>query len=451
MKIIVIGIGKLGEYLSKSLVRDGNDVTLIDLDFSGSRTFINNEDVKFISGNGLSSDVLEEAGVNKSDLTICVMDSDEKNIMCSMLAKKLGSKHTIARIRNKDNNNSAYLLKKEIGLSYIINPEYLTAMSIAKALSIPSALEATTFLRGRLQMISLKVKKDSILDGMSLATLNRKDSVSVIVCAVLRDGETIIPKGKFRLKADDKINVVGTIKDIKEFLDYANLISEKTKKVIIAGGGTTSIYLAKFLLDMKMKVKIIEMNPDRCKELSAMLDKALIINGDTSNQNTLYEEGIEEADAFISLTSIDEENIVYSMFASLKKVPRIITKVNHIDLDGVVEAAHIDTVITPHRIASDVLVQFVRALSHSKKSSCEAIYTFDDDSVEIQEFSIKDAFKATDIKLKDLNIKDDVLIIAIQRGRNIIIPNGNTTIKENDTVVLIDSSHELKDINDILE
>lgn len=451
MKIIVVGIGKLGEYLSKSLVRDGNDVTLVDLDFTTSRTFISNEDVKYINGNGLNSEILSEAGVEKSDLTISVMDCDEKNIMCSLLAKKMGSKHTIARIRNRDNNDSAFLLKKEIGLSYIINPEYLTALNIAKALSIPSALETTTFLRGRLQMISLKVKEGSVLDGMNLSALNRKNSVSVIVCAVLRDGVIIIPKGKFKLKAGDKINVVGTIKDIREFLDYADLISNKTKNVIIAGGGTTSVYLARFLTDMKIKVKIIEINPDRCKELSELLDKTLIINGDISNQNVLYEEGIEEADAFISLTSIDEENIVYSMFASLRKVPRIITKVNHIDLDGVIEAANIDTVITPHRIATDNIVQFVRALENSKKSSCEAIYTFDDDQVVIQEFVLKDDFKKTNTKLKDLNIREDVLIIAIQRGKNIIIPNGNTVIKENDTVVLIDNTLELKDINDILE
>ncbi len=285
MKIIVVGIGKLGEYLSKSLVRDGNDVTLVDLDFTTSRTFISNEDVKYITGNGLNSEILSEAGVEKSDLTISVMDCDEKNIMCSLLAKKMGTKHTIARIRNRDNNDSAFLLKKEIGLSYIINPEYLTALNIAKALSIPSALETTTFLRGRLQMISLKVKEGSVLDGMSLSALNRKNSVSVIVCAVLRDGVIIIPKGKFKLKAGDKINVVGTIKDIREFLDYADLISNKTKNVIIAGGGTTSVYLARFLTDMKIKVKIIEINPDRCKELSELLDKTLIINGDISNQN----------------------------------------------------------------------------------------------------------------------------------------------------------------------
>ena len=451
MKIIVVGIGKLGEYLARNLVNDGNDVTLVDLDYQTSRRLINNEDVNYITGSGLSSDILIEAGVKKSDLTISVMDSDEKNIICSLLAKKLGTKHTIARIRNKDINNSAYLLKGEAGLSYVINPEYLTALNIARTLNIPSALESTTFLRGRLQMISLKIKEDSILNGMTLNQLNKKCEEDIIICSVVRDGETTIPNGSFKLRVGDKINVVGTIKAIREFLSFANLITNPAKNVMIAGGGMTSYYLAKLLLDMNVKVKIVEMNPDRCKELSEMLNGALIINGDVSNQNVLYEEGIEKADAFVALTSIDEENIVYSMFASLRKVPRIITKVNHIELDGVTDRANIDTVITPHRIATDHIVRFVRALGNSKKSSCEAIYTFEDDKFEIQEFVIKDDFKKLNTSIKEMNIKENILIVAIQRGRNIIIPNGNTEIMENDTIVLIDSSEALKDINDILE
>ena len=239
MRIIVVGIGKLGEYLARGLVRDQNDVTLVDLEFQTSRTLINNEDVKYVTGSGLSSDILIEAGVKTCDLLVSVMDSDEKNIICSMLARKLGAKNTIARIRKKDNNVSVSLLKKEIGLSYIVNPDYLTALNIAKALSIPSALEATTFLRGRLQMISLKIREDNILNGMKLNTLDKKCEADVIICAVLRDGVTTIPKGSFKLKANDKINVVGTIKDIREFLDFADLVSEQTKKVMIAGGGQT--------------------------------------------------------------------------------------------------------------------------------------------------------------------------------------------------------------------
>ena len=442
MKIIVVGIGKLGEYLTRSLVREDNEVTLIDKDFSLNKELINNEDVNYVCGNALDSNVLIEAGVKECDLIICVMNMDEQNILCSLLAKKLGAKNTIARIRSLEYSSSINLLKDELGLSMTINPEQLTALNIAKTLSIPSALNATSFLKGKLQMISLKIKKDSILNGMSITNLSKKHNLNIIVCAIERHD---------KLKFGDMISVCGTIKDINEFLTFANLISNETKKVMIAGGSKTSVYLAKYLLDMNMKVKIIEINNERCKELSELLPGVLIINADVSNQDILYEEGIEEVDAFISLTSIDEENIVYSMFASIKNIPKVITKVNHIDLTGIVEKANIDTVITPHRIAANQIVKYVRAIKNSEKSSCEAIYKFNDDNFEMQEFNIKNDFLGIDMKIKDMKIKNNILIVAIQRGRNVIMANGNEKIKLNDTIVVIDSSNSIREINDILE
>ena len=450
MKIIIAGIGKLGEYLTKSLVKDGNDVTIVDLDFSTNKDLINNEDVNYVYGNALDANVLIEAGVEDADLLISVMEKDEHNIICSMIANKLGTKHTIARIRSIEYSTSVNLLKSDLGLSMRINPEQLTAASIARALSIPSALEATSFLRGKLQVISLKVKEKSVLDNLKVHNLSKKYNLSVIVCAIQRDGETIIPSGKERIKSGDIISVAGSIKYISEFLNFANLISEKTKNVIIAGGSSTSIYLAQSLIDMKMKVKIIEIDEEKCRELSEKLPGALIINADVSDQNILYEEGIESADAFISLTNIDEENIVYSMFASMKKVPKIITKINHIDLEGITDKANIDTVITPHRIAANHVVKFVRAMQNSKKSSCEAIYKLGDDIFEMQEFFVKNDFKGKNKKIKDMNIKENILIVAIQRGKNIIMPSGEETIKLNDTIVLIDGNDSIKNINDIL-
>ncbi len=450
MKIIIAGIGKLGEYLTKSLVKDGNDVTIVDLDFSTNKDLINNEDVNYVYGNALDANVLIEAGVEDADLLISVMEKDEHNIICAMIANKLGVKHTIARIRSIEYSTSVNLLKSDLGLSMRINPEQLTAASIARALSIPSALEATSFLRGKLQVISLKVKGKSVLDNLKVHNLSKKYNLSVIVCAIQRDGETIIPSGKERIKSGDIISVAGSIKYISEFLNFANLISEKTKNVIIAGGSSTSIYLAQSLIDMKMKVKIIEIDEEKCRELSEKLPGALIINADVSDQNILYEEGIESADAFISLTNIDEENIVYSMFASMKKVPKIITKINHIDLEGITDKANIDTVITPHRIAANHVVKFVRAMQNSKKSSCEAIYKLGDDIFEMQEFFVKNDFKGKNKKIKDMNIKENILIVAIQRGKNIIMPSGEETIKLNDTIVLIDGNDSIKNINDIL-
>lgn len=450
MKIIIVGIGKLGEYLAKSLVRDNNEVTLVDLDFTTSRDVIDNEDVNYICGNGLDSNVLIEAGIEESDLLISVMDKDEQNVMSCLLGKKLGAKHTIARIRTPEYTNSINILKEELGLSMVINPESMTASKIARALSIPSALEETTFFQGKIQMISLKVKEKSILEGMTITSLSKKIN-GVIVCAVERENVVFIPNGKTKLRVGDKINITGAPKDINKFLEYTKLISEKTKKVIICGGSDTAIYLAKSLIDMGMSVKIIELDEKRCEFLSEKLPKALIINGDVSDQNVLYEEGIETCDAFVTLTSIDEENIVFSMFASMLNVPKIITKINHIFLDGVVERANIDTVITPHKIATNQIVKYVRAMERGQKSPCESIHKFDDDSFEMIEFYIKKDFKGLNMSIKDMKLKDGVLIVAILRGKNIIFPNGMDEIKFRDTIVIIDDTNSIKEINDILE
>lgn len=449
MKIIIVGIGKLGEYLAKNLVKEKNEVTLIDVDFTTTMDVINNQDLNYIVGSGLDANILLEAGIADCDLLISVMENDEQNVMCSLLGKKLGAKHTIARIRTPEYSNSVNLLKDELGLSMLINPEALTALHIARALSIPSAMDATTFLKGRIQLVSFKVKENSPIDRITVSGISKKVD-DLIICAVERDEKIIVPSGNTKLLADDKIYVSGTTKSINKFLIFSELIQEKTKKVIISGGSSTAVYLAKHLLEMGMQVKIIEINEERCKVLSEKLPEALIIHGDVSDQNILFEEGIETCDAFIALTSIDEENIVYSMFASMHKVPKIITKINHINLDGIVEKTHIDTVITPHKIASHQIVQYVRAMKDSDKSSCEAIYSVDD-SFEMLEFTIKDDFKALNTKIKDIDFKEGSLVIAIMRGKSVIFPTGNHYIKEGDIVVVIDTKDELRDINDILK
>lgn len=450
MKIIIVGIGKLGEYLAKSLVREGHEVTIIDVDFSSNQDLINNEDLNYINGNGLDSNVLIEAGISETDLLISVMKLDEQNTMCSLLGKKLGAKHTIARIRTPEYSNSLDILKDELGLSMTINSEKLAANHIAHVLSIPSALDATTFFKGKILMVSLKVKENSILESLTMYSLSKKLNGRIIVCAIERNNEIIIPRGNVKIHKDDILHITGTPKDINELLKFAKLV-DKTKKVIISGGSNTAIYLAKTLIDMNMEVKIIEINEERCEFLSEQLSKALIINGDVSDQNILYEEEIEKCDAFISLNSIDESNIVYSMFAASLNVPKIITKVNHINLDGIVDKAKIDTVITPHKIATNQIVKYVRAMQNGEESSCESIYKFADDKFEMLEFSIKSNFEKIGIPIKDLELKDGILIVAILRGRNIIFPNGEDKIKKRDTIVVIDNLSNIKEINDILE
>lgn len=451
MKIVIVGIGKLGEYLARSLVNENNEVTLIDLNFAGKESLINNEEVNYIEGNALDSNILVEAGVPNADLLISVMKDDAENVMCVLLGKKLGVLNTIVRIRKPEYSKSISLIKEELGLSMIINPELLTASQISQVLSIPSVLDAISFLKGKIDVISLRVKEKSNLDGISIEALTQKLKNKIIVCAIERDGEVIIPTGKTKLVLNDKVHITGKRIDINAFLKYTKLISAKTNKVIISGGSDIALYLSKMLIDMGVSVKIIENDEKRCNFLSEKLPNVLIINGDVSNQNLLYEEGIKYCDAFVSLTNNDEENIVYSMFASILGVPKIITKINHIDLDGITEKATLDTIITPHKIAANQVVQYVRAVENSGSSSCEAVYNFGDNIFEMIEFKVKENFKFINIKLKDLKFRDNVLIAAIQRGKNIIYPSGDDEIKLNDTVVIISKDRNLRELNNLVK
>ncbi len=450
MRIIIVGIGKLGEYLTKSLVKDGHEITVIDTFFNKHENIINNEDVNYIEGNALDANILREAGAQNADLLICAMEKDEQNVMCSLIAKKMGTKHTIARIRNPEYASSISFLKEDLGLSLTINPDLLTAEYIYNVLSIPTAINTTSFFKGKVEMISLRVKEDSVIKNLTLNKIaNKLDRI--IICAIERNNEIIIPKGSTKFLEDDKIFITGTPQSINKFLIYLKRIGEKTKKVMICGGSDTAIYLTKLLLDTGMQVRIIEDNEERCIKLSEELPKALIIHGDVSNQNILYEEGIEKADAFVSLTGIDEENIIYSMFATNLKVPKVITKINHINLGGVLEKANIDTVITPHIIASNQIVSYIRAMQNGEGSSCEALYKFEEEKFEMLEFNIKEDFKGLNTKLRNLKLKEGILIIAIQRGKNIIIPNGNDEINNKDIIVIIDNNNKIKNINDIIE
>lgn len=451
MKIIIAGIGKLGEHLARELSLDENEITIID-SRPLNNTIINNEDIFFINGNALDANTLIEAQVKDADLLISVMDKDEKNIMCSFLAKKLGIKRTIARVRTPEYSASIDLFKEDLGLSMTINPEYMAAAHIARILSIPNALDTITFFKGKIYMIAIKVKENSSLKNTTLYQLAKKIKKRVIVCAIKRNNNTIIPKGNDKIEIGDRLYITGTRENLLEFLKFADLVGEQNKKIAINGGSATAVYLAKMLIEMGMHVTIVEISKERCEFLSETIPEALIINGDISDQNVLFEEHIEEFDAFISLNSIDEENIVHSMFAKSINIPNVITKINHIKLDGITEMADIDTIITPHKIASNQIVKYVRAIENGSKSSCESIYVFDKEHFEMIEFNIKKEFKGLNIKLKDLNIKPNILVVAINRHKNIIFPTGEDSIKEKDTIVLaVGENQDIKDINDILE
>ena len=451
MKIVIAGIGKFGDYLTRQLAKENNEITVIDTNFETKEALINNEDINNIEGNALDIKILEEAGVQNSDLLIASMKEDSENVMCALLSRKLGVKNTIARIRRPEYIDSLNMIKEPLGLSMIINPKSLTANQIAQTLSIPSAIETTSFFKGRIYVISLKLKEDSKYIGQSIKEISQKLNGNIIVCAIEREYSVVIPNGETIIQAEDKIHITGTRKDINSFLRYGNLIQDKTRQVMIVGGSDISKYLANQLADTDMKVKIIEPNKEVALELAETLDNVLVINADPSDEQTLFEEGIQETDAFVALTGIDEENIVYSMFASSQKVPKVITKINHINLSGITQMAKIDAVVSPHKIAANQVVQYVRAMEKGKSSSCESIYNFGDNIFEMIEFKVKEDFKGINKKLEELKLQDDTLIGAIQRGKNIIYPQGKDEIKLNDTVLVICRNNKVKELNDMIK
>ena len=451
MKIVIAGIGKFGDYLTRQLAKENNEITVIDINFTGKEALINNEDINNIEGNALDVKILEEAGVQNSDLLISSMKEDSENVMCALLARKLGVKNTIARIRRPEYIDSLNMIKEPLGLSMIISPKQLTANQIAQTLSIPSAIETTSFFKGRIYVISLKLKEDSKYIGQSIKEISQKLNGNIIVCAIEREDSVVIPNGETIIQAEDKIHITGTRKDINSFLRYGNLIQDKTRQVMVVGGSDISKYLANQLADTDMKIKIIEPNKEVALELAETLDNVLVINADPSDEQTLFEEGIQETDAFVALTGIDEENIVYSMFASSQKVPKVITKINHINLSGITQMAKIDAVVSPHKIAANQVVQYVRAMEKGKSSSCESIYNFGDNIFEMIEFKVKEDFKGINQKLEELKMIDDTLIGAIQRGKNIIYPQGKDEIRLNDTVLVICRNNKVKELNDMIK
>ena len=451
MKIVIAGIGKFGDYLTRQLAKENNEITVIDTNFETKEALINNEDINNIEGNALDVKILEEAGVQNSDLLIASMKEDSENVMCALLSRKLGVKNTIARIRRPEYIDSLNMIKEPLGLSMIISPKQLTANQIAQTLSIPSAIETTSFFKGRIYVISLKLKEDSKYIGQSIKEISQKLNGNIIVCAIEREDSVVIPNGETIIQAEDKIHITGTRKDINSFLRYGNLIQDKTRQVMIVGGSDISKYLANQLADTDMKVKIVEPNKEVALELAETLDNVLVINADPSDEQTLFEEGIQETDAFVALTGIDEENIVYSMFASSQKVPKVITKINHINLSGITQMAKIDAVVSPHKIAANQVVQYVRAIEKGKSSSCESIYNFGDNIFEMIEFKVKEDFKGINKKIEELKLQDDTLIGAIQRGKNIIYPQGKDEIKLNDTVLVICRNNKVKELNDMIK
>jgi len=451
MRIIIVGCGNVGATLTEQLSKEGHNITVVDTKERAVRDISNNFDVMGIVGNGASFSVQTEAGVESSDLLIAVTDSDELNLLCCLIAKKAGGCHTIARVRNPVYSREIGYIKEELGLSMVINPEFAAAMEIGRVLKFPSAVEIDTFAKGRVELIRYRIKEGSILHDMPLKDISQKLHCDVLVCVVERGEEIVIPGGDFVLQEKDTISIVASSQNAMQFFKKLGAATTRAKDVIIVGGGETSYYLARQLLAMGVKVKIIEHDKKRCEELSELLPQALIIYGDGTDRELLLEEGMVHTEAFVSMTNFDEENIMLTLFAKRLSKAKLITKVHRIAYDEIIDELDLGTIIYPKYITAESIIQYVRAMQNSIGSNIETLYRLNNNRVEALEFVVKEDSPVVGIPLQKLNLKKNILICCISHKGNIIAPRGQSVISVGDTVVIVTIITGLHDIKDILK
>lgn len=452
MKIIIVGCGKIGSTLVEKLSSEQHDLVAIDTNPQKIQRISESVDVMGIVDNGASISALSDAGIEDAHLLIAVTGSDELNLLCCVIAKKVSKCHTIARVRNPLYNKERNFIRETLGITMIINPELASAIEISRLLRFPSAIELDTFAKGRVELLKFKLLPEFKLGGMSIMEIMEKIRCNVLICGVERGDEVFIPSGNFVLQDNDLISIIASPKNSAAFFKKAGVLTHQVKNALIVGGGTLGYYLASLLIDSKIKVRIVDNNEERCQVLSELLPEATIIHGDGTDKKLLLQEGLTQTEAFITLTSMDEENIFLSLFAKKNSKAKLVTKVNRIAFDDIVDGLDIGSVIYPKYITADYILQYVRAMENSLSSSnVETLYHILDNQAEALEFSVKEASSITDTPLCQLNTKDNLLIACINRNGSILIPRGQDTIQVGDTVIIVTSVKGLNDLKDILK
>ena len=450
MKIIIVGDGKVGMTLTEFLSQEGYDITVIDHNPKVVNHVINTYDVMAINGNGASYDILVEAGAARADLLIAATSSDELNILSCLMAKKIGAKNTIARVRNPEYAQQLVFLREELGLSMVVNPELEAAREISRILRFPTAIKLDCFSKGRVDLAEIKLPERGHLAGQRLCELYRICKEKILVCAVQREERVIIPDGNFVLAAGDKIHITGTHAALASFVKAIGMFKEKSKHVMIIGGGKISYYLAHQMLDIGVDIKIIEKDEARCLELSDRLPRATVICGDGTDQDTLIEEGLASSDACVVLTGIDEENIVVSLYAQSLGIAKVITKIDRISFTDMVESVGIDSFVSPKTITANRIIRYVRAMQASGEHSVKTLYKIVNNQAEALEFLIPQDCTYTNIPLKDLPTRKGILFASIIRRGRVIIPGGDDHLEAGDSVIVIAVAEDfIKNLEDI--
>ncbi|MBE6862830.1 MAG: Trk system potassium transporter TrkA [Ruminococcus sp.] len=453
MDIIVVGCGKVGSSIAEVLSSSEHNVTIVDKRETVVNDISNDCDVMGITGNCLQTAVLDDANVDKCDIFIATTDSDEVNILSCLIARKMKARHCVARVRNPEFRNQLVFMREELGISLMINPDFTAANEISKILRYPAAIKIESFAKGRVDLAEVRINEGSILEDVALTELSSKLKLDILICAVQRDEEVIIPKGGFILRAGDKIHITASHSEmVKFFKAFSEDYREKrVKNAVLIGGGRIGYHLANQLSEIGIKTKIIEHDEQRCQTLSENLNRVDISCADGTDHDILEEERVFDADAVVTLTGIDEENILLSLLASKNGVDKVVTKVNRPSLVQLSDTFGLDSIISPVSITVNQILQYIRAKQNSEGSGVTTLYRLVNDRLEALEFVVRTEEDFVDVPLKNLALRKDVLIASIIRGSELIIPRGDDCLKKNDSVVVVTTSKGLNDLKYIFE
>ncbi len=449
MEIVISGLGSVGTTLMQELADEGHNIVVIDVNAQKIETAVNQFDVKGVIGNGASSSVLKEAGVQHCDLFIGATNHDELNILCCIIAKKLGAKKTIARA-SKPEYVDLFKSDGDLGLSLMVNPQYEAALEISRMLRFPSAIKVNEFSNGKVELVEFLVSEDSPLVGLPLKKLGVVFKEKVLICAAQRDDKAIIPTGDFVIREGDRLFITATMKHISLFFKHLGW-NRQAKDAIIVGGSTTAYYLCKELDKLGIHAKLIEKDAQKAAMFSEDFKKINVILGDGTDQELLLEEGLATTDAFVALANMDEQNIIMSMFAASQDVPKVITKIDQLGYYDMLQKSGIYSAVSTKTSTTDRIIRFVRLIGNAQGSTVKRVFHIIDDSTEILEFEAKENFRRFDVPIQQLNLKKHLLVAGIIRKGELITPSGQDVIKLGDNVIIVTLEEGLDDLKDILD
>ena len=452
MRILVVGNGKVGHTLADNLIREGHDVVVLDNDDAVLQKVQDELDALTVSGNGANAKALMDADVNRADIIIATTATDEINMLSCLMAKRLGAKYSIARIRDPEYNDAVILLQQELGIDQTINPERATALEISRLLRYPFASNIETFARGRVEMVEFRAQENDSVTNIPLRDLARKyrDMPRVLYAAVDRDGEVIIPNGDFIIQPGDKVHVAGDVTTITAFFRYLGRNTSQIRNVFLVGGGRISYYLAKMIVPLGMRVTLVEINPAKANKLAELLPDVQIINGDGTDQELLEQEGLTDFDAFIALGSRDEENLMTGLYAVHSGVPKVIAKNNRVTYLDLLNGLGLDSIVSPREITCATILRYVRGRANGEGTTVEKLYKLMNGQAEALEFVAKAGDRYIGVPLKDLKLRKNSLIAVIVHMGRVIVPFGGDHIEAGDIVVVITRDSGIKDLNEVI-